>query len=86
MQQQQADLQPPFSCFQTTIETTNFVPVEAKEEIKEEQHTHTDQFSAATALSMERNDFQSLCTSGSEVCVLRLLFVLCVLCVADVSW
>ncbi|DBB10757.1 TPA: hypothetical protein ACH3X3_007241 [Trebouxia sp. C0006] len=68
MQQQQADLQPPFSCFQTTIQTTNFVPVEAKEEIKEEQLTHTDHsdFSAATASSTERNGFQSFCTSGSE--------------------
>jgi len=83
MQQQQADLRPPFSCFKTT----NFVPVEAIEEIKEEQLTHTDHsdFSAATASSMERNTFQSFYTTGSEVCIFRLLFILCVLCAADVS-
>lgn len=87
MQQQQVDLRPAFSCFQQGF-TTNFVPVEAKEEVKEEQLTHTEHsdFSAATASSMERNGFQSFCTSGSEVCMFRLVLSNCVLCTADVSW
>ena len=84
-QQQQADLPRPFSCFQQGF-TTKFVPVEAKEEAKEEQHAHTEHsdFSAATASSVERNGFQSFCTSGSEVCMSRLLFILSVLCAADI--
>ena len=87
MQQQQADLQPAFSCFQPGF-TTKFVPIEAKENVKEEQLTHTEQsdFSAATASSMEKNGFQSFCTSGSEVCMFRLPFILCVLCAAKASW
>ncbi|KAL0031447.1 hypothetical protein WJX77_000984 [Trebouxia sp. C0004] len=66
-QQQQGDLPGPFGCFQQGF-TTKFLPVEAKGEAREEQHAHIEHsdLSAATASSVERNDFQSFCTSGSE--------------------